>query len=138
MVFVAQKRCKLQGKSKMPIEIMGFQILRHSHSVAQIEKKLVRTKKKKKDRDVHAPFKSKIMTLLTENGRSQPRSEFAQLTNLHKCIICCHARKTKNLKSLRRRKLGALNNRQSSILNPQSSIPRERGIEGHGFSVYLW
>ena len=64
---------------------MGFQILRHSRSVAQIEKKLVRTKnkkkkqkkKQKKDKDVHAPFKSKIMTVLTENGRSQPRSEFA-------------------------------------------------------------
>ena len=84
VVCVAQKRCKLQGKSKVPIEIMGFQILRHSRSVAQIEKKLVRTKnkkknkkKQKKDKDVHAPFKSKIMTVLTENGRSQPRSEFA-------------------------------------------------------------
>ena len=48
VVCVAQKRCKLQGKSKVPIEIMSFQILRHSRSVAQIEKKLVRTKNKKK------------------------------------------------------------------------------------------
>ena len=79
-------------------------------------------------------FKSKIMTLLTENSQSQPRSEFAHQTNLHNLLSRLE---NKNLKSPRRRKLGRKLHDIFIFLCFRSSYQRKSATVFNGL-VWTW